>query len=413
MEDLLPEDLDRLEAAHRTKFDRPGGAARQRLLAALPEAHSQPETLPAKERSMVRKYWKLVAAVAATVVFGLLLFQFITPASAFAQTAKSMKEAKGFTAKIIIVMNNPGGPEVDQIESIITWSAKNGTRLDDIRSKKRTLISPKGDELEIQTENKTYVVRPKRKGNSESMISILWALVDGTAKPDKQLGEKTFGKANCVGYLVSWDKVMGDDVGFNTHIWLDKESKLPVRIEILDIGVQKVKSMRFDEFVWGETDAKLFDRTIPEGYKEKKASETSFTTEEITEFVTATFRAFAKYDNGQYPKGKRIYGDTHADRLAKLMALTKEESNRYVPLKDVKYVNDKHKEYVLAAWGTTYINGLQRDNEGLYYGNTVTAKDSGKVLFSWKLAVGDSYRVIYGDLKAETVSEQKLKELLK
>jgi outer membrane lipoprotein-sorting protein len=413
MEELLPEDLDRLEAAHRAKFDRPGGVARQRLLAALPEASSPPETKPAKEKSMVRKYWKLGAAIAASLVFGLFFLQFMTPVSAFAQTAKSMRDAKGFTTKMIVVMANPNGPEMDQVDTVITWSAKNGIRIDDISTKQRTLISPKGDELEIQPENKLYLLRPKPRGKPDSMISVFWALVDGTAKADKQLGEKTFGKTDCIGYLVSWDKATGDEIGVTTQIWLDKVTKLPVRIDLHGVSGQNVKSVRYDEFVWGEPDAKLFDRTIPEGYKEAKASPLSFTTEEITEFVTATFKAFAKYDNGQYPKGKRIYGDTHAERLAKLMDLTETESNRFVPQKDSRYKNDKHKEYVFAAWGTTYINGLQRDNEGTYYGNTVTAKDNSKVLFSWKLDIGDSYRVIYGDLKAETVSEQKLKDLLK
>jgi len=45
-----------------------------------------------------------------------------------------------------------------------------------------------------------------------------------------------------------------------------------------------------------------------------------------------------------------------------------------------------------------------------YYGDTVTAADVDKVLFRWKLDDGQ-YRVIYGDLRIEDVSAEKLAEL--
>lgn len=47
-----------------------------------------------------------------------------------------------------------------------------------------------------------------------------------------------------------------------------------------------------------------------------------------------------------------------------------------------------------------------------YYGKTVTPKDTDKVLLRWKLS-DKEYRVIFGDLHAETVSPEKLAELEK
>jgi len=45
-----------------------------------------------------------------------------------------------------------------------------------------------------------------------------------------------------------------------------------------------------------------------------------------------------------------------------------------------------------------------------YYGKTVNPADKDKVLFRWRLDSGE-YRVIFGDLRHETVALARLKEL--
>ena len=53
---------------------------------------------------------------------------------------------------------------------------------------------------------------------------------------------------------------------------------------------------------------------------------------------------------------------------------------------------------------------VQNKKEPAYYGELVWPKDADKVLMRWK--TGDNeYRVIYGNLTAETVSVEKLAEL--
>jgi len=47
-----------------------------------------------------------------------------------------------------------------------------------------------------------------------------------------------------------------------------------------------------------------------------------------------------------------------------------------------------------------------------YYGKTVTPKDADKVLVRWKVS-DKEYRVIFGDLHAQTVTAEKLAELEK
>jgi hypothetical protein len=59
-----------------------------------------------------------------------------------------------------------------------------------------------------------------------------------------------------------------------------------------------------------------------------------------------------------------------------------------------------------------YVRLIQDKKDPAYYGKTVTPKDADKVLLRWKLSDSD-YRVIFGDLRAETVSPERLAELEK
>jgi hypothetical protein len=58
------------------------------------------------------------------------------------------------------------------------------------------------------------------------------------------------------------------------------------------------------------------------------------------------------------------------------------------------------------------IRLLGTGKDPAYYGKTVTPKDVDKVLMRWKVS-DNEYRVIYGDLHAETVTPEKLAELEK
>ena len=59
-----------------------------------------------------------------------------------------------------------------------------------------------------------------------------------------------------------------------------------------------------------------------------------------------------------------------------------------------------------------YEKLVEDSKDPAYYGQTVTPKDTTKVLMRWRVS-DNEYRVILGDLHAETVSPQKLAELEK
>ncbi len=57
-----------------------------------------------------------------------------------------------------------------------------------------------------------------------------------------------------------------------------------------------------------------------------------------------------------------------------------------------------------------YMTLAEQKKDPAYYGNIVTPQDAHKVLMRWKLSDSE-YRVIYGDLRAETITPEKLVEL--
>jgi hypothetical protein len=75
-------------------------------------------------------------------------------------------------------------------------------------------------------------------------------------------------------------------------------------------------------------------------------------------------------------------------------------------------INNKLVDFLMPIRGLRRFYAFLQYNtkDRAYYGKTVTPKDTDKVLMRWKVSDSE-YRVIYGDLHAETVTKEKLAEL--
>jgi hypothetical protein len=65
---------------------------------------------------------------------------------------------------------------------------------------------------------------------------------------------------------------------------------------------------------------------------------------------------------------------------------------------------------VLAGALKLYEHLVREGEEVVYYGDSIEPGDSNAVLMQWKLS-GDEYRVVFGDLRAKTVSSEELIKL--
>ena len=64
----------------------------------------------------------------------------------------------------------------------------------------------------------------------------------------------------------------------------------------------------------------------------------------------------------------------------------------------------------LQSLGMFYMNLVQQKLDPVYYGKVVRPGDTGSVLLRWKTAETE-YRVIFGDLHADTVEADALSKL--
>ena len=64
----------------------------------------------------------------------------------------------------------------------------------------------------------------------------------------------------------------------------------------------------------------------------------------------------------------------------------------------------------LASMSKLYEHSVQGGRDAAYYGDSIDPEDGNAVLMHWKLS-DDKYRVIFGDLREETVSAEELIKL--
>ncbi len=69
--------------------------------------------------------------------------------------------------------------------------------------------------------------------------------------------------------------------------------------------------------------------------------------------------------------------------------------------------SDTEKDNVLTAAKARYAYLIQTGKDAVYYGDTADPRDSNAVLVQWKLS-DNEYKVVFGDLREETVSAEEL-----
>lgn len=111
-------------------------------------------------------------------------------------------------------------------------------------------------------------------------------------------------------------------------------------------------------------------------------------------------RLYAKAFDGEYPRGKMVYGDVTSSALRKKLGITFK-----TPLNS-KEVAD----FRVAQHGFAHLNTILRDNsDAAWFGKTVTAKNKDKLLLFWKTE--DGYQAIFGNLKSKRVSADEFKKI--
>jgi outer membrane lipoprotein-sorting protein len=362
-------------------------------------------------------------AVAAVIVIAILTgIYFITgkiPAvtcCAWAQIADKVQQIKTCICKMHVKTSVPQGQTEQQGEMFI--SAEHGFRMDTymdgklamqmfmkLDEKKMVTVMPSQKKyMRIELTDEKYAETKKKVLDPRDMVG---GFMTGQYK---ELGSDTIDGIEVKGIeVVNPPMFKGIYNNFIGRMWVDVKTEYPVKIEIeaeVAAGTQKVQlSMVMDEFEWGiELGPEEFEPNIPADYT--TMGELKMPAQDETSAIEG-LHLFAEMTGGKYPSQMN---------MMTVMQETQEALKEKLGIEPNKEPGQEETQQMMGkiinvqATFMFYNKLVQDGKDAAYYGKDVTAGDTDAILMRWKIS-DDTYRVIYGDLTAEDVNAEELKEL--
>lgn len=230
------------------------------------------------------------------------------------------------------------------------------------------------------------------------------------------LGQSTLEGIKVEGFQTTDPKYHWGMLGtLDVKLWVDVQTRLPVRLEIASQYKDKSKRhMVVQDFQWDIiVDAREFEPNIPQDY-------TSMTSEPITmpamdeQSAISGLRLFLE-KTGTYPEELSMKIMEHMkdlidpNMIKEMRPITKNGKNMPSPEVMQKYL-DAVKPITGLVW--FHASLVREGKDPAYYGKVITPDDIHQVLMRWKVSDSE-YRVIFGDLHTETVSAEVLAKLEK
>jgi outer membrane lipoprotein-sorting protein len=339
-----------------------------------------------------------------------------TPASAMEKMAEGIRNAASYRCVVHVECSyvpEPGKPPVvEENAAIDYWLAPDSSRFETRKGQEPeyTQVYParNGPWIHIDHRDKTFA--RQRYPTRRSPLERLGELGHFSGKADRELGTRTIDGRKAVGFEIEITKIDPHLTQGKADIWLDAASNLPVRcryeFDESDVGMHFV--VRLEDIQWDiHLSPTLFEATPPKGYKDVTLK--PLTLEEQTRKIVQALRIYAEASGGHYPKQETIQRIRTGRELCKLLGV-----DVWLPKKWPREEGeDNAGKAAKAINGFGEIEDIQTHHpDAAYHGKTVGPKDKDKVLLRWKLDDG-RYEVIFGDLRAETVTAERLHALEK
>ena len=204
----------------------------------------------------------------------------------------------------------------------------------------------------------------------------------------------------------------------DVKLWIDIKTKLPLKIEInFGTGNQErthEAKIIINKFQWDvPVDESEFEPVIPDDYTfvpEKTVNEdTAIQGLKLYAELTGNYPENLDFDKLLSKSKEILMKDKMPDVNPQGQPIDKELIKKEI--KEMVQTISKTVESIAGA-GEFYMLLIQQDENPAYYGDRVAPGESNQVLMRWKVSDFD-YRVIFGDLKAETVTYETLVQLEK
>ena len=435
-------------------YDREHDELRDQLMAVLPEEPPRRESaglsasfgrrLGGLAMSLNKSFGRRAAVVlvpAACIVIGLLVFM-APERDVFAAAVKHMREATTITSRYQMFMNDAEQP---MMEGMLYLSSKQGMRFDvELGSFIPTfggmasggMASESSDEtigeptmsvvrgidgpvvmynpvmnLSFRMNGIENMQEDPRANTPDAFIRKFMELAD---QADTLLGRSIIDGREVEGYEVSGEKLGLNLIGTGAAIgklsnverpepvvrlFIDVNDGLPVRMEVEMVLPMLGGRMlaAYDQFEWNQPlDASLFSLDIPEGTREIEVTFPPMSEEVLIEGLGI----FADW-TGRYPT------ELNPTSMTMQMSIAAATSGKIVanPEDPFAAITGDFMDQVIKMQvaGNFVLRLAVQGHEPEYFGDIVTPEDADDVLLQWKQDDG-SMRVIFGDLRAETVT---------
>jgi outer membrane lipoprotein-sorting protein len=317
-------------------------------------------------------------------------------------------------------MGGPFGQKGQQIESKVYLSSDYGYKMETMLEGKvmQQMYMPADDNamVMVMPSEKKYMrmvltdeMRTKSKKQMQDPRTMVTQMVSGMSGQYKELGKEKINGVEVQGIEVNNPPgFQGVYNNFMGRLWVDVDTEYPVRMEIeaeIGTGEQKINMvMVMDGFEWSaELSPDLFKPDIPADYT--MMAEMKMPGQDEASAIEG-LRLFAEMTDGNYPSQMNVM--TLTRETAEIFG-KKFGANKTKPSDE--QVQEMTAKAMKVQAPVLFYAKLGQDGKGpVYYGKGVKAGDANAVLMRWKNS-DDTYRVIYGDLSAESVTDEKLKEM--
>jgi len=355
-------------------------------------------------------------ALAASVIFAVALGLYFGLGSgtiALAQVAEKLEQINSMSYKMHMTMTGMPGLPADQkmnMEMDLIIANGQGMRMSGSADGKLASIAIMnfGDKtmISLMPEMKQYMritltdelLDKTKQNNADPRLMVDQFLKEGYT----DLGKSQIDGVGVQGFE-STDPAVTGGVFKNSvaRIWVDLRTGFPFRMTIEGQAFQEGSriEMFIDSFEWNvPCDPDMFSLVIPEGFT--SMGDISLKGLGNGEELIDALKYFQELSGGRFPKSLNPM-----DLSRELMDLAKDGSK---PELVGQMGQEKVLKFTLAC--TNFQMLTMQKAEPKYYGDTVTPADADKVLARWKTPAGQ-YRVIYGDLRSEEVTAERLAEL--
>jgi len=278
--------------------------------------------------------------------------------------------------------------------------------------KKVCLIFPEREQYEVLEFSKGLLEMMKKKSNdprdmlrqilNSKYVDMVKSVIDGV---------------EVEGFQTTVPAFSGNEIEeVKVTLWVDRKTGLPVKEEIcFKMDEQMQTEWVLYDFRWYvQVNADEFRPVIPQDYTTLSTGPDDFEHKLLSlreETAIEAFRVFVRV-MGRYPKRlnpmQELTAREDSNDLTERNLIWKEKFEK-LP-RNEQIMKDMKMMEPLNALYSCYTMLVQERMEPAYYGELVWPNDVNLVLMRWK--TGDNeYRVIYGNLTAETVSVEKLAEL--